>query len=48
VFKETRDGRTVTGVTKLSGKEKVDEIARMLGGETAIARKHAEELLRKK
>jgi DNA repair protein RecN (Recombination protein N) len=48
VFKETHDGRTVTGVAKLNDKEKVDEIARMLGGETAIARKHAEELLRKK
>ena len=48
VFKEPRGGRTVTGVVKLNEKEKVDEIARMLGGETAIARKHAEELLKKK
>ncbi len=48
VYKETRGGRTVTRVEKLGDKEKVDEIARMLGGETAIARKHAEELLRKK
>ena len=48
VFKETSAGRTVTRVSKLGEKERVDEIARMLGGETAIARKHAEELLRKK
>ena len=48
VFKEPKNGRTVTGVVKLSEKEKVDEIARMLGGESAIARKHAEELLRRR
>jgi DNA repair protein RecN (Recombination protein N) len=48
VFKEEAGGRTVTRVEKLDEKERVDEIARMLGGETAISRKHAEELLRKK
>jgi len=48
VFKESRNGRTVTGVTKLDENEKIDEIARMLGGETAIARRHAEELLNKR
>jgi DNA repair protein RecN (Recombination protein N) len=48
VYKETAEGRTVTRVEKLVEKEKVDEIARMLGGDTAISRKHAEELLRKK
>jgi len=46
VFKETRSGRTVTGVKMLDYHEKVDEIARMLGGESAISKKHAEELLR--
>ena len=48
VYKEEKSGRTVTRVEKLDEKERVDEIARMLGGETAISRKHAEELLRKK
>ena len=48
VYKETSAGRTITRVVKLGEKEKVDEIARMLGGETEISRKHAEELLRKK
>jgi DNA repair protein RecN (Recombination protein N) len=47
VFKETRSGRTVTSVKALDYNEKVDEIARMLGGETAISKKHAQELLRK-
>jgi DNA repair protein RecN (Recombination protein N) len=48
VYKEEQGGRTVTRVEKLGEKERVDEIARMLGGETAISRKHAEELLGKK
>lgn len=48
VYKEEHAGRTITRVARLSEKERVDEIARMLGGETAISRKHAEELLRKK
>jgi DNA repair protein RecN len=48
VYKETRAGRTVTSVKLLDDKEKVTEIARMLGGESAISKKHAEELLRGK
>jgi DNA repair protein RecN (Recombination protein N) len=48
VYKEAHVGRTVTRVVKLGEKERIDEIARMLGGETEISRKHAEELLRKK
>jgi DNA repair protein RecN (Recombination protein N) len=48
VYKEEAGGRTVTRVEKLDEKERVDEVARMLGGETAISRKHAEELLKKK
>lgn len=48
VFKETRSGRTVTSVKVLDDKEKVIEIARMLGGESAISKKHAEELLSEK
>jgi DNA repair protein RecN (Recombination protein N) len=48
VYKETRSGRTITSVKLLDDKEKVVEIARMLGGESAISKKHAEELLQGK
>lgn len=49
VFKESPQGqRTVTRVKKLDAREKVAEIARMLGGGSEISRRHAEELLRKK
>lgn len=47
VFKESQGQRTVTRVKKLDGREKVAEIARMLGGDSAISKKHAEELLEK-
>lgn len=47
VFKETLKDRTVTRVKRLAEGERVDEIARMLGGDTAIAKEHAKELLRK-
>jgi DNA repair protein RecN (Recombination protein N) len=48
VYKDAQARRTVTMVKKLSDKEKVAEIARMLGGESEISKKHAEELLKKK
>ncbi|MGA2507904.1 MAG: DNA repair protein RecN [Chitinispirillaceae bacterium] len=48
VFKEAAKDRTVTRVKQLAEKERVDEIARMLGGDSTIARRHAEELLTKK
>jgi DNA repair protein RecN (Recombination protein N) len=48
VYKEQAGGRTVTRVRRLTEKERVDEVARMLGGDSAIARRHAEELLTKK
>ena len=48
VYKDAQAGRTVTMVKKLSEKEKVAEIARMLGSESEISKKHAEELLKKK
>ncbi len=48
VFKEHTDSRTVTRVRKLSEKEKVDEISRMLGSESTISRRHAEELVKQK
>jgi DNA repair protein RecN (Recombination protein N) len=43
----TSDGRTVSRITSLSPAERVEEIARMLGGLeiTATTRKHARELL---
>ncbi|MBN2188362.1 MAG: DNA repair protein RecN [Chitinispirillaceae bacterium] len=47
VYKEQRGDRTVTRIRRLSGNERVDEIARMLGGDSAIARRHAAELLTK-
>ncbi len=46
VFKEVQGNRTVTQVKKLSMQEKIGEISRMLGGDSAIAKKHAEELLK--
>lgn len=45
VTKHVRDGRTVSQMTLLNGYERVSEIARMLGGQTEAARKHARELL---
>jgi DNA repair protein RecN (Recombination protein N) len=40
-------GRTVTRIRKLGADERVDEITRMLGGDSAVSRKHAQELLKK-
>jgi DNA repair protein RecN (Recombination protein N) len=47
VQKGERDGRAVTVVLGLEGAARVEEIARMLGGdpESAVSRRHAEELL---
>jgi DNA repair protein RecN (Recombination protein N) len=47
VYKEPKDDRTVTLVKKLSDAEKINEITRMLGGESASARRHAKDLLSK-
>jgi DNA repair protein RecN (Recombination protein N) len=48
VEKETRAGRTLIKAGPLSESQRVDELARMLAGETVTetARRHAEELLR--
>ncbi len=48
VRKQIARGRTETGVDSLSEKERVEEVARMLGGETitATARQHAQEMLK--
>ena len=45
VAKDVKAGRTTTEITLLMGKERVTELARMLGGQGEAARKHAEALL---
>ena len=47
VEKYFEDGRTHTRLTALTGEERVNEIARMLGGEEESARAHAREMLRR-
>ena len=46
VSKDVRTGRTFSEITLLEPKERVTELARMLGGQTDASRKHAEALLR--
>src|ERR1700722_10265697 len=46
VTKQIKEGRTISEITLLSKKERVTELARMLGGQSEAARKHAEELLK--
>ena len=46
VTKQVRDGRTISEITLLDAKSRVTELARMLGGQSAAARKHAEALLK--
>lgn len=45
VTKDTRAGRTISEIHLLEGKERVSELARMLGGQSDAARKHAAALL---
>lgn len=45
VTKQVRDGRTVSDIQPLSERQRVDELARMLGGQGVAARRHAEALL---
>ncbi|MBN1307759.1 MAG: DNA repair protein RecN [Chitinispirillaceae bacterium] len=47
VYKKQSGGRTVTCVEELSNEQRVNEIARMLGGDSKIALEHARELLGK-
>jgi DNA repair protein RecN (Recombination protein N) len=47
VEKHVEAGRTVSTITQLSAKDRVTELARMLGGQSDAARKHAEALLAK-
>ncbi|HTB85793.1 MAG TPA: DNA repair protein RecN [Candidatus Sulfotelmatobacter sp.] len=46
VSKTVKNGRTISEITLLDRKSRVTELARMLGGQTEAARKHAEALLR--
>jgi DNA repair protein RecN (Recombination protein N) len=44
--KQVKGGRTVSEISLLDPKERVTELTRMLGGQTAAARKHAEAMLK--
>ncbi|MDR3458209.1 MAG: DNA repair protein RecN [Verrucomicrobiae bacterium] len=46
VTKQVKAGRTISEITLLDPKARVTELARMLGGQSEAARKHAEALLR--
>jgi DNA repair protein RecN (Recombination protein N) len=46
VTKQVKDGRTISEITLLDKKSRVIELARMLGGQSDAARRHAEALLR--
>jgi DNA repair protein RecN (Recombination protein N) len=46
VSKQVKDGRTISEIALLDGKSRVTELARMLGGQTEAARKHAAAMLR--
>jgi DNA repair protein RecN (Recombination protein N) len=46
VTKEVKNGRTISAIELLGKKERVTELARMLGGQSEAARKHAEALLK--
>jgi len=43
--KQTKAGRTISEISLLEDKDRVAELARMLGGQTDAARKHAEAML---
>ncbi len=45
VTKQVKEGRTITEIELLNPKARVTELARMLGGQSEVARKHAEALL---
>jgi len=46
VSKQVKEGRTISEITLLNKKERVTELARMLGGQSDAARKHAGALLK--
>jgi len=45
VTKQLREGRTISEIQLLDKKERVNELTRMLGGQSEAARKHAQALL---
>jgi DNA repair protein RecN (Recombination protein N) len=47
VSKREEGGTTVTDVADVRGEDRIEEIARMLGGSSAAARRHAVEMLGK-
>jgi DNA repair protein RecN (Recombination protein N) len=47
VYKEVVESRTCSFAQRLSDDQRIAEIARMLGGDSAIARSHAQELLKR-
>jgi DNA repair ATPase RecN len=46
VTKQVKVGRTISEIELLNPKARVTELARMLGGQSDVARKHAEALLK--
>ncbi|MFH0953213.1 MAG: DNA repair protein RecN [Verrucomicrobiota bacterium] len=48
VTKSVRDGRTITEVRRMEGEQRIEEVARMLGGRdlTSVAVRHAREMLK--
>jgi DNA repair protein RecN (Recombination protein N) len=46
VTKQVKNGRTISEIELLGKKERVTELARMLGGQSDAARRHAESLLK--
>jgi DNA repair protein RecN (Recombination protein N) len=47
VTKRAEAGRTVSEITPLQGVDRVNELTRMLGGQSEAARRHAEDLLQR-
>ena len=47
VTKQVNGGRTISEIQLLDGKARVTELARMLGGQSDAARKHAEAMLKR-
>jgi len=45
VSKAVKEGRTRTSLTEVAGEDRIEELARMLGGRTKSALEHARELL---
>ena len=48
IKKNVKDGRTISSAFQIEGKQRVDEIARLLGGEKKLSFELASELVREK